>query len=116
MSGKLNIGLLRAARNEFVERLLPQLGPDDRYTGAMLKRSLDVLLAAASSADPEDGLRAAGLGDAGALAQVLRRRAIADDPQLRAALRDFVCRKLEITNPRFLSEARAAEKNDRRQP
>lgn len=103
MSTTLNTGLLRAAREEFVTQILPELASKDRYTGAMLKRALDVLLAQAESGDPEDALREAGLGDAAALAKTLRLRPAGPDP--RAALRDYVGRKLAISNPRFRAEA-----------
>lgn len=109
MNGGINIGLLRAASKEFTELILPRLEGEDRYTGAMLRRALDVLLAEAEAeAPPEAAL--AGFGDTGALAASLRRREQPDSPELRAALRARVEAKLQISNPRFLKQTRAAAK------
>lgn len=111
MSGRINLGLLRAARAEFAE-LLPRLEGGDRYTGAMLKRTLDVLLAEATAeAPPEVAL--AGFGGAATLARGLREGSVTDSGELRAALRSHVERKLEISNPRLLQAARAASKETR---
>ncbi|MFT3688576.1 hypothetical protein [Paenirhodobacter sp.] len=112
MSGRINLGLLRAARAEFVDLLLPRLEAGDRYTGAMLKRSLDVLLAEATVPEPPEAALA-GFGGAAALARGLREGSVTDSGELRAALRSYVERKLEISNPRLLQAARAASKETR---
>lgn len=109
MSGGINVGLLRAARAEFVELVLPRLEGSDRYTGAMLKRSLDVLLAEALAAPPPEAVLA-DFGGAATLARGLREGLVTDSGGLRAALRSYVERKLEISNPRLLQAARAASK------
>lgn len=104
MTGQIDTGLLRAARKEFVELILPSLAAENRYAGAMLRRALDVLLAQAEAATPPD----APLGEFGgaeALADALRRRAQADNPALREALRDYVEAKLTISNPRLLKQS-----------
>ena len=114
MSAPFDTGLLRAARAEFAEKILPVLPQDLRYTGAMLKRSLDVLLAQAQTdRAPDAELEDAGFGTVEALARALRSRTIQDSAALRAALRTHVCRKLQSTNPRFLAEALAENEEER---
>lgn len=103
MTSQMNIGLLRAARAEFAAKLLPGLAAEHRYTGAMLKRALDVLLAGAEAEDP--ALALTGFADATEAARAIRARQRADAPALRAELRDYVARKLSITNPRFLADS-----------
>ena len=76
MSAPFDTGLLRAARADFAEKILPVLPQDQRYTGAMLKRSLDVLLAQAQTdRAPDAELEDAGFGTVEALARALRSRA-----------------------------------------
>lgn len=102
-------GLLEAACAEYTNEILPQLPPSQRYAGAMLRRALDVLRAEAAAAEPPEAvLEREGLGTAAELAAALRRRDVADGPALRRILRSHVERKLEISNPRFLEETRAA--------
>lgn len=114
MTAPIDTGLLRAARAEFAEKILPVLPQDLRYTGAMLKRSLDVLLAQAQTdRAPEAELKDAGFGKAEALARALRSRTIQDSAALRKALRVYVGRKLQATNPRFLAEAQAGNEEER---
>ena len=109
MIGAVDTGLLRAARAEYEALILPALPAELRYTGAMLKRSLDILLAQATAqAAPESVFADAGFGSAKGVAAQLRSGAMRDSPALRAALRAYVERKLEQTNPRFLKETNAA--------
>lgn len=109
MTGSVDAGLLRAARAEYEALILPALPTEHRYTGAMLKRSLDILLAQATTqAPPESVFADAGLGNTEAVAGQLRSGELSDRPALRAALRAYVERKLEQTNPRFLKETNAA--------
>lgn len=109
MIGSVDAGLLRAARAEYEALILPALPTELRYTGAMLKRSLDILLAQATAqAAPESVFASAGFSRAEAVAAHLRSGELSDSPALRAALRAYVERKLEQTNPRFLKETNAA--------
>lgn len=109
MTGQIDIGLLRAARKEFIDLILPSLDGDRRYTGAMLRRALDVLLAQAEADRPADAALEE-FGGAGALAHALRRREQPDSPALRAALRAYVEARLTISNPRFLKQSRETAK------
>lgn len=106
-TGQIDTALLRAAQREFAGKILPGLTGEDRYTGAMLKRALDVLLAQATcETPPETVLQAAGFGTPRALAAALRADRTAPSPALLAALRGFVEAKLQISNPKFLEETR----------
>ncbi|MCV2866127.1 DUF6285 domain-containing protein [Albidovulum sediminicola] len=106
-AGQIDTALLRAAQREFVEKILPGLTGENRYTGAMLKRALDVLLAQATSETAPDAVpQAAGFGAPGALAAALRADRTAPSPALLSALRGFVEAKLRISNPKFLEETR----------
>ena len=103
-------GLLAAAHSEFNAEILPELGPDRRYLGAMLRRALDVLQREAAAAEtPEAVLGRAGFGTAAELASALRRRRTTQGPALRQALRAYVERKLALSNPRFLETTRSAK-------
>lgn len=108
-------GLLEAACTEYTNEILPQLPPSQRYAGAMLRRALEVLRAGVAAAEPPEAVfEHAGLGTAAELAAALRRRDVPDGPALRRVLRSHVELKLEISNPRFLEETRAAtERRDR---
>lgn len=111
----VDAALLRAARAEFVGTVLPGLDGPARYTGAMLKRALDVLIAQATAAEaPEAALERAGFGSADALAGALRARAAGEAPALPAALRAYVDARLAIANPQFLADRRAARGDQRR--
>ena len=104
---KIDTAILNAIRREFTDKILPKLDEADRYTGAMMKRALNVLWAqAASDAHPGSVLRDAGLGTPEALAARLRAERPTPSPELRAALRAFVESKLEISNPEFLAATR----------
>ncbi|HMB76677.1 MAG TPA: DUF6285 domain-containing protein [Kiloniellaceae bacterium] len=108
---QISLGLLEAACVEFNTQILPQLAPEQRYAGAMLRRALEVLRAEAQApAAPDAALAQAGFGTAAALATALRKRETVDSSALRQALRAYVAGKLEIANPRFLAATNAAEK------
>lgn len=99
-SKRLHLGLLAAARAEYKSQILPRLGPDERYVGAMMRRALDVLYAEAEAAsDPEAALSEGGFATAAELAVALRQRQVSDSAALRRALRTFVERKLAISKP-----------------
>ncbi len=107
-AGQIDLALLQAARLEFVEKILPGLTGPERYTGAMLKRSLDILLAQASAdTTPADVLRAKGFGTARDLAAALRSGQEPPTEKLCLALRHYVEAKLQITNPGFLAATRS---------
>lgn len=104
---QIDIAVLAAIRQEFCDTILPQLAGSDRYTGAMMKRGLDVLWAQVNSpATPDSCLRDAGYGAPETLAATLRKERPAPTPRLRQALRAYVEAKLEITNPKFLAATR----------
>lgn len=111
MSNSQITGLISAAAAEFAAHVLPNLPTEQRYTGAMLKRALDVLQAATvDESSPESALQRSGFGSAESLARALRNRAELPPSTLRAALRGYVEAKLAISNPRFLKATRDAGK------
>lgn len=109
MNGRIDTALLRAARLEFDERILPGPAGPERYVGAMRTRALDVLLAQAPSiADPDQVLEVSGIGAPGALAASLREGRQEDTSELRSALRGFVEETLRIRDPKLLDTTRRA--------
>ncbi|WP_320177592.1 hypothetical protein [Roseovarius pacificus] len=103
-AGPIDLALLRAIREELAERILPLLDGADRYTGAMMKRGLDVLIAQAiSTSSPEDALLEAGYGTPETLAALLRSDTAEVGAELASALRLYVERKLVLSNPAFLT-------------
>ncbi|MBL3705971.1 hypothetical protein GI582_25085 [Sulfitobacter sp. BDSS02] len=102
-----NTAILNALRKEFAETILPRLEGADRYTGAMMKRALDVLAARAQQPDPALALNVAGYGTPETLAAQLRGQP-GQTPELSAALRTYVEAKLRISNPKFLTATKAA--------
>lgn len=111
MSRPRTAGLIAATAAEFAARIQPNLSPAERYTGAMLKRALDVLQAeAAAATPPEAALQRACFGTPEALARALRARVELPPSTLRASLRAYVEAKLALSNPRFLQATRDAGK------
>ena len=112
--GRVDAALLDAVRREFLDVIMPALDGSSRYTGAMMKRAFDVLLAQArSERPPEAVLLDAGFGTAVALARDLRSRSLLPSPQLNEALRAFVEAKLAISNPKFLAATREGPESAR---
>ena len=99
--------LLRALAADFDADVYPALGSDQRYSGAMMKRALAILIREHEAVETPGQTLAKALGPATTprtLADQIRGRHndLPDDQALRAALTAYVRAKLEINNPAFL--------------
>ncbi len=108
--------LLEIAHKTYRSEVLEELSGSKRYIGAMVANAMDIAARALERDDPAkllEGLTektaSSGSAELKALAAAIRAGHIsaATHPELRDILLAYVCAKLEISNPRYLSKRQA---------